>query len=106
MMIHYALHGALSLNARQNYGLTKYDEPEKGDMVNVKVVKVIPQLVLVEFLFKNKSYDGFIHISRLGMGYVKNIFRSVNIDDEYRAQVVRYNEKHSNWELRLDFEDE
>lgn len=106
MMIHYALHGALSLNARQNYVLTKYDEPEKGDMVNVKVVKVLPKLVLVEFLFKNKTYDGFIHISKLGMGYVKNIFRSVNIDDEYRAQVVRYNEKHSNWELRLDFEEE
>lgn len=106
MMIHYALHSALSLNAKQNYGLTKYDDPETGDMVNAKVVKVISDFVLVEFLYKSKTYKGFIHVSKLGMGYVKNIFRTVNIDDEYRAQVVGYNEKYSNWELRLDFEKE
>lgn len=106
IMIHYALHSALSLNAKQNYGLTKYEEPEKGDMVNAKVVRVLPYLVLVEFSYKNKNYDGFIRINKLGMGYVKNIFRAVKIGEEYRAQVLRYNGKHSNWELRLDFQTE
>lgn len=106
MVIHYALHSALSLNSRQNYGLTKYDQPEKGDMVNAKVVKVIKYFVIVEFMYKNNLYDGYIHISKLGMGYVRNIFNYVKKDDEYYAQIVRYNQTHSNWELRLDFEKE
>lgn len=104
MVIHYALHGALSLNARQNYALTKYDQPEKGDMVNARVVGIIKNMVFVEFMYKDNLYDGYIHISKLGMGYVRNIFNFVKIDDEYNAQIVRYNQTHSNWELRLDFE--
>ena len=106
MIIHYALHSALSLNSRQNYALTKYDEPEKGDMVKAKVVKLLKHFVLVEFMYKDNLYDGYIHISNLGMGYVRNIFNSVKIDEEYYAQIVKYNQAHSNWELKLDFEEE
>lgn len=103
MMIHYALHSALSLNARQNYGLSKYSDPEIGDMVNLKVTKILPCMVLGEFQYKGRKYDGFIHISRLDMGYVKNIYSVVKADDEFYAQVNGYNEEHADWELVLDY---
>ena len=62
LFVHYALHGALSLGARLNFGLTRGEQPETGDVVNAVVQKVIRSFALVEFthngesLFRANSY--------------------------------------------------
>lgn len=104
LMIHYALQGALSVGRKQDIGLSRRETLEKGDMVIAVVYKVIPSFALVEFNHYGKKYYGNIHISRLNMGYVKDIFKVVSEGDEFRAMILDYNEKYKSWNLSLEYE--
>lgn len=104
LFVHYALHGALSLGSRLNYGLTRGELPETGDVVTAVVQKVIRAFALVEFTHNGESYLGQIHISefaKLGHGYIPNLSEIVHADDEYRAAVLDYQEKYSRWNLQI-----
>lgn len=104
LFVHYALHGALSLGARQNFGIKRGSAPETGDVVTAVVKKVIPRFALVEFKFAGEIYTGGIHISEFGKlcnRYIKNLSKVVQVDTEYRAALVEYNEKYEEWRLKL-----
>ena len=104
LFVHYALHGALSLGARLNFGLTRGEQPETGDVVNAVVQKVIRSFALVEFTHNGESYLGQIHISeftKLGYGYIRNLSEIVHIDDEYRTALLDYHEKYERWNLQI-----
>lgn len=104
LFVHYALHGALSLGARLNFGLTRGEQPETGDVVNAVVQKVIRSFALVEFTHNGESYLGQIHISeftKLGYGYIGNLSEIVHIDDEYRTALLDYHEKYERWNLQI-----
>ena len=104
LFVHYALHGALSLGARLNFGLTRGEQPETGDVVNAVVQTVIRSFALVEFTHNGESYLGQIHISeftKLGYGYIRNLSEIVHIDDEYRTALLDYHEKYERWNLQI-----
>lgn len=104
LFIHYALHRALSIGARTNYGLTRSEPPEIGDVVDTVVHKVIKDFALVEFVHNDEKCLGQIHISefaKLGYGYIPTLSKIVRVGDEYHAAILRYVEKHDCWDLKL-----
>ncbi|MBR4891452.1 MAG: hypothetical protein IKU15_09255 [Clostridia bacterium] len=103
-IVHYALHSALSLSGKQDYGFSQNAEPETGDMVNVVVTGGNRYYALVEFERFGRLYKGSIFCKNLNMGYVNHVLGVVNVGDEYRAQILDYNEQHKRWNLTLDFE--
>ena len=102
LMIHFALHSALSLGGKLDYGVSKNESLEVGDIVPVTVIKVIPSFVYVEIDKLGTKYNGSIHIGKLNMGYIKNIFDIIQEGDTFIAKVLSYNEKHKRWDLTLD----
>lgn len=76
LVVHYALHGALSLGGQQNYGLNRGELPEAGDVAQAIVKKIIKSFAIVEFRHYGKVYCGSIHISeftKFGYGYIPNL---------------------------------
>lgn len=104
LMIHYALQSALSVGRKQDIGLSRRESLQKGDMVNAVVTRVIPSFALVEINHYGRKYSGSIHVGKLNMGYVKDIFSVVSEGDEFRAMVLDYNEKFKCWNLSLEYE--
>lgn len=104
LFVHYALHSALSIGSRLNYGMTRGQLPETGDVVNVVVGKVIKSFALVEFMHCGETYAGSLHISqfkKLGHGYIRNLSSIVNEGDEFYASVQKYQDKYECWDLSL-----
>ena len=56
LVVHYALHGALSLGGQQNYGLNRGELPEVGDVAQAIVKKIIKSFAIVEFRHYGKVY--------------------------------------------------
>lgn len=104
LIVHFALHGALSIGRKQDIGLSRKEPLQKGDMVNFVVDKVIRSFVLGEFNHFGTIHSGSIHIKQLNQGYVQNIFKVVAVGDELRAMVLGYNEERDLWNLTLDFQ--
>ena len=104
LFVHYALHGALSIGSRLNYGMSHGQLPEKGDVVKVVVTKVIKSFALVEFVHCGESYLGSIYIAefkKMGYGYITHLSRIVRTGDELFASIVDYHEKYERWNLQL-----
>ena len=104
LFVHYALHSALSIGSRLNYGMTRGQLPETGDVVCVIVTKVIKDFALVEFSHYGETYTGSLHITefkKLGYGYIPVLSKVVHIGDEFYASIVTFQEKHENWSLQL-----
>lgn len=104
LFVHYALHGALSIGSRLNYGMTRGQKPEFGDVVNVVVTRVMKSFVLVEFSYCGNSYVGSLHISefkKLGHGYIPDLSHIVREGDEFFAAIQEYQEKYESWKLTL-----
>ena len=103
LMVHYALHGALSLSSIQDYSISRTTEVEIGDMVNAIVTKVCHSNVLVEFERFGRKYTGSIFIANLNMGWIDSLYDVVYVGDEFRAQIKGYNPKYKSWDLTLDY---
>ena len=104
MVVHYALHGALSLGGQQNYGLNRGELPEKGDVAQAIVKKIIKSFAIVEFRHYGKVYLGSIHISeftKLGYGYIPNLKSIVQVGDEYKVVLKGYNKQLESWEVEI-----
>ena len=104
IIVHFALHGALSIGRRQDIGLARTEPLQKGDMVIFVVTRVIHSFALGEFNHYGVTHDGSIHISELQKSYIPNIFKVVTVGDEYRAMVIDYNGRFNSWNLTLNFE--
>lgn len=104
LLVHYALHGALSLGGKQNYGLNRGEQPQIGDVAQAIVKKVIYSFAIVEFKHYGKNYVGSIHISefaKLGHGYIPNLKEIVQIGDEFTVALREYMEEHKKWRLEI-----
>ena len=102
--IHYALHSALSIGGKNDYGLNIGRDPQTGDTTKATVVKVIPQFALVEFKIYGNMYDGRIHIGEFGNKehkFIWNLSKLVKIGDTYDVVLSDFNEKHACWNLKF-----
>lgn len=104
LCVHYALHRALSIGSRQDYGQNRGKRPEVGDNVKATVIKVIKSFALVEFNCFGKVYSGSIHISefeKLGYGYIENLGKIVHKGEDFDAVIGGYSDIYKNWQLNL-----
>ena len=104
LLVHYALHGALSLGSRLNYGMNRGELPEKGDVVNATVQRVTRSFAWVEFKKNGETYAGRIHISeftKLGYGYIPRLAKIVQEGEEYHVALKEYSDQREDWELLL-----
>lgn len=104
LIVHFALHGALSLGSRLNYGLSKGKSPETGDVVDCVVKKVIKSFALVEFDYYGELYSGSIHIGEfreMGYGFIPSLSKIVHEGDEFRVSLLTYEERFEDWRLHL-----
>lgn len=102
--IHYALHSALSIGGKNDYGLNIGRDPQTGDTTKATVVKVIPQFALVEFKIYGNMYDGRIHIGEFANKehrFICNLSELVKIGDTYDVVLSDFNEKHACWNLKF-----
>lgn len=102
LCVHYALHGALSIGARNDRGIKR--EAQAGDIACVTVYDVISQFALVEFRLFGQSYKGSIHIAefgRNGHGYIHRLSDIVQDGDQFNVSLIEFDEKYSNWKLKI-----
>lgn len=102
LCVHYALHGALSIGARNNRGIKQ--DAQVGDIACVTVYDVLSQFALVEFRLFGQNYKGSIHIAefgRQGHGYIPRLSDIVQDGDQFNVSLIEFDEKYSNWKLRL-----
>lgn len=102
MMIHYALQGALSVGRKQDIGLSRTETFQKGDIVNIIVVRVNNSSVTVTIDHYGKKHKGIIFSGKLNMGYVIGLREIVKEGDRYRAKVLGFNRKFDKWDLSLE----
>ena len=75
-----------------------------GDIARVTVYDVIYQFSLVEFRLYGMNYKGSIHISEFGKqgyGYIPRLSDIIHDGDQFNVALMEYDEKYSNWKLRL-----
>lgn len=104
LVVHYALHGALSLGGQQNYGLNRGELPEAGDVAQAIVKKIIKSFAIVEFRHYGKVYCGSIHISeftKFGYGYIPNLKSITQVGDEYKVVLKEYNKQRESWKVEI-----
>lgn len=104
LIVHYALRGALSIGSRLNFGMSKGESPEKGDVVNATVKCVNDKYALVVFKQNGERYRGRIHVSefrKLGHGYIPHLAKIVKRGEEYHSVLKKYNDRRGDWELKL-----
>ena len=104
LVVHYALHGALSLGGQQNYGLNRGELPEAGDVAQAIVKKIINSFAIVEFRHYGKVYCGSIHISeftKFGYGYIPNLKSITQVGDEYKVVLKEYNKQRESWKVEI-----
>ena len=104
LCIHYALHGALSIGGKNDYGLTRGRDPQPGDVSNATVNSVIRSFALVDFKLFGASYNGSIHISefsKLGYGYIPSLPEIIHDGDQFKVSIIGYDSKYSCWKLKL-----
>ena len=109
LVIHYALHGALSLGSRNDYGQNRNRDPQTGDIAKATVTRIQKSFVSVEFKLYGRLFDGSIHISEFGKngyGYIKNLSSIVHPQDQLDVIVCEYDDLYSCWRLKLNINTE
>ena len=102
--IHYALHGALALGSRNDYGLRRGQEPQVGDVATATVLFANTHFARVEFYLYGKLNYGQIHISEFGkkeQKYIKNLPDLIIKGEEIRVVIEQYNEDRKLWNLKI-----
>ena len=74
LVVHYALHGALSLGGQQNYGLNRGELPEVGDVAQAIVKKILKVLQLLSLDIMEK-YIWEVYIFQNLPSLVMDIYR-------------------------------
>ena len=104
LCIHYALHSALALCSRNDYGLKRGQEPQKGDVALATVKYANSHYVKTEFFLYGSLYPGQIHISEFAKRegkYITNLQGVVVEGEEIRVSIEDYNEKRKVWNLKI-----
>ena len=104
LSVHYALHRALSLGSRNDYGLTRGEEPQPGDVAKAIVTGVLQRIALVEFVHYGQEYNGYISLSEFKKIYkmnIRNLYKTVFVGDEFDVVVKEFNGHYENWHLQI-----
>lgn len=104
LFVHYALHSALSIGSRLNFGMTRGQLPEVGDVVTVTVSQVTKYFALVDFTHCGENYMGRLHVSefkKLGYAYISDLSSIIRKDDTFVTSIVKFDDKHERWVLNL-----
>ena len=102
LCVHYALHKALSIGARNDRGIKS--KVQTGDTTIATVYDVIPQFALVEFKLKGAEHRGSIHISEFGnqgLGFISCLSDVVHAGEQFGVVLAEYDTKYSKWKLKL-----
>ena len=99
IMVHQALHGALSLTTSQDIAMSRSEWLEKGDMVFAKVVAVFSSHVLLDIQHYGRKYKGDIRIYNLDID-----INEIEIGDEFRVMVIGYDSRHRSYNLSMKYE--
>lgn len=102
--VHSALHAALAIGGRMNYGVRLGTLPQVGDAVYGTITRVRKHYVDVAFDTRGKSYLGQIHISEYGRihsQYIKDLSMFAQVGDNVRVVIKEYNEEYKVWKLSL-----
>lgn len=105
LCIHYALHGALSIGSKNDYGLNRGRNPQTGDVVDAIVKKIIGHFALVDFQFYGKNYSGSLHVSefrKIHPKYIKNLSDVVFEGEVYNVILDKYDAQYLRWRLKLN----
>ena len=103
--VHIALHSALSLGRRNDYGLNRGKEPQPGDIsIGAIVERVEKYFVKVRFQHYGMEYRGQIHISEIAKwkgSYIEDLRYTVYRGEKIDVVVKDYNDKYSIWDLTI-----
>jgi hypothetical protein len=100
IMIHQALHSALSVGKRHDYSMKRLENPQTGDVVYFEVKSISKSFVNGFIDYFGKSYPAYIHISQLADVYIHDIKEYVSEGEELRTAIIEYDEKRYKWSLR------
>lgn len=103
IMIHRALQNALSVN-RKHDRANKYAKEiklKRGDIVEIEIVRIVPNFAIASFEFEQVKYSGSIHISQLSNQYNNNVEEVLAVGDICEARVLGYDDIHKKWKLTL-----
>ena len=105
IFVHSALHGALALGSKINYGQTRYTPPQTGDVVLATISKVLPNGAIAKFDFNDKTYTGFLDKREfyqiLNLTYMTSLIGAVEVDSQYEVTVSTYDQEHRKWKLKM-----
>jgi predicted RNA-binding protein with RPS1 domain len=118
MMIHQALQSALSVNSRHDWAANK-DRRKKvisekssfspedvesriaGQIINVRIVKVIRSLAFAELFIEGNKQDGSIYIGDIADQYIRDINDYLHVGDTVKVKVMHYDQKYKKWVLSM-----
>ena len=104
LFVHYGLHNALSIGKKFNRAISRGVDAQIGDITEFVVNDVGISFANGEFKIYGVTYKGSIHVSKFGKqgyGYIRKLCDIVHDGDIYKVTLLRYNERHSLWELDI-----
>ena len=99
IMIHYALHSALSIRSRR----IKEEDESSQKRFKVKVTDIDAGHAYVEFLKDEKICRGSIHYSQMGLKCrFYHMGDIISVGEEYEATIICYNEHSKRWNMKMN----
>lgn len=108
LCVHFALHGALSIGARLNYGLAQGKPPETGDVTLAVVQSVSQHYAYVSFEHAGREYEGRISIREFAKNQGKRVWNLKQLThrgDSYRVAVGDSYDDGHRWNLSISVSD-
>ncbi|MFL0581683.1 P-loop ATPase, Sll1717 family [Solibacillus silvestris] len=100
LMVHHALHSALTIGKRQDYSMKRNELPQIGDVVTFEVKNISKSFVNGFIDFYGKKYPSYIHISNLSETYIANINNYVYIGETIKVTLLEYDARYSKWSTK------
>lgn len=102
--IHFALHGALALGSRTDYGQNIGKKPQLGDVTTAEVTRIKRYFVDMTFQMHGNTYKGQLHISEFGKRnncYISNLNDVAHEGNTFRVVLRNFNSKYHCWDLEI-----
>lgn len=101
LMIHQALHSALTVGKRQDYGMNRSKAPQVGDVLTFEVEYISDAFVNGYVYHYGKKYKSYIHISNISNNFVYNIKDYVEVGENIKVVLKEFDTKYSKWSTSM-----
>lgn len=101
LMIHQALHSALTVGKKQDYGMKRFEPPQIGDVVIFEVMQISKSFVNGLINHYGKRYQSYIHISDISGRYVNDINDYVTVGESLKVVIKEYDNRRSMWSTSM-----